>query len=452
MDLSIFKDYDIRGTYPDQLNAEVVGFIGRAIVEYFKPNRVAVGHDMRRSGKELSDALIGVFRNMGIAVDDAGETGTEIAYFLAGTKDFDLVIMISASHNPPNYNGLKIVKKGPVGVNSDSGLFAIRDLVRQDPLPTAKNQGAVTHLDVWSEWKQKVLSLVDTSLLKPLSVVADAGNGMAGKLVPMVFEGLPIKLTPLYFELDGSFPHHVPNPLIETNNADLVAKMRELRADVGLAFDGDADRIFFIDDRGRFVSGTIVTAMLAKNILQKYPGEYILYSAVCGRIVSETVARYGGKSQRVRVGHSYMKNYMRQYHAIFGGEHSGHYYHRDFFNSETGVGTALMVLELISRDGRKFSDIVDEFTKYPASGEINFSVPDTAGTIASIKQSFTDAKTVDELDGLSVWYDDWWFNIRGSHTEPLIRLNVEADTKELLKEKTAMLVEKIKKGNYGKYR
>ncbi len=443
MDLSFFKDYDIRGTYPDQLNAQVVGFIGRAIVEYFKPKRVAVARDMRTSGKELSDALISAFTAMGVAVGDAGETGTEIAYFLAGTADFDLVIMISASHNPPQYNGLKIVKKGPVGVNSDSGLFAIRDLVRQDPLPAAKNPSPVTHLDVWSEWKQKVLSLVDISQLKPLSVVADAGNGMAGKLVPMVFEGLPIRLTPLYFELDGSFPHHVPNPLIETNNADLAAKMREVHADVGLAFDGDADRVFFIDDRGRFVSGTIVTAMLAKNMLKKHPGEYILYSAVCGRIVPETVARYGGKSRRVRVGHSYMKNYMRQYHAIFGGEHSGHYYHRDFFNSETGVGTALMVLELISRDSCKFSEIVDEFAKYPDSGEINFSVPDAAGTITAIKRSFIDAKTVDELDGLSVWYDNWWFNIRGSHTEPLIRLNVEADNHEILQQKTDVLIAQI---------
>lgn len=445
MDLSIFKDYDIRGTYPIQLNAEVVGFIGRAIVEYFKPKSIAVARDMRMSGKELSDALISSFTNLGVAVADAGETGTEIAYFLAGTADFDLVIMISASHNPANYNGLKIVKKGPVGVNSDSGLFAIRDQVRQDPVRATKTPQPVTHIDVWDDWKQKVLTLVDTSVLKPLSVVVDAGNGMAGKLVPMVFEGLPIKLTPLYFELDGSFPHHVPNPLIEANNADIMAKMKELNADVGLAFDGDADRVFFIDDRGRFVSGTTITALLAASILRKHPGEYILYSAVCGRIVPETVARLGGKSRRVRVGHSYMKNYMRQYHAIFGGEHSGHYYHRDFFNSETGVGTALMVLELISRDSCKFSDIVDEFAKYPASGEINFSVPDTAGTISSIKRSFTDAKSVDELDGLSVWYDDWWFNIRGSHTEPLIRLNVEADTKELLKEKTAMLVAKIKK-------
>ena len=445
MDLSIFKDYDIRGTYPDQLNGEVATNIAHAIVRHFKPKTVALCRDMRLSGAEIRDALVASFTSLGVSVADAGETGTEIAYFLAGTADYDLIIMISASHNPPNYNGLKIVLKGPVGVNSDSGLFAVRDRIKEGPLPVAASVGMVTDIDIWDEWRRKVLSLVDVSAIKPLTVVADAGNGMAGTLVPKVFAGLPINLTPVYFELDGTFPHHTPNPLIETNNADLVAKMSELHADVGLAFDGDADRVFFIDDRGRFVSGTIVTALLAHSILKKYPGEYILYSAVCGRIVPETIQASGGKSQRVRVGHSYMKNYMRQYHAIFGGEHSGHYYHRDFFNSETGVGTALMVLELISRDGRKFSEIVDAFAKYPASGEINFTVPDAASTIASIKQSFSDAKSTDELDGLSVWYDDWWFNIRASHTEPLIRLNVEANTKKLLEEKTAMLVEKIKK-------
>ncbi len=445
MDLSIFKDYDIRGMYPDQLNGKVTIAIAHAIVRHFKPKSVAICRDMRVSGAELRDALVVTFTSLGVNVGDAGLTGTEIAYFLAGTTDYDLVIMISASHNPANYNGLKIVQKGPVGVNSDNGLFAVRDLIKKGPLPPAAFAGTVTKIDIWDAWRQKVVSLVDTSALKSLAVVADAGNGMAGKLVPIVFDGLPVKLTPLYFDLDGSFPHHVPNPLIESNNADLVAKMKELHADVGLAFDGDADRVFFIDDRGRFVSGTIVTALLAHSILQKHPGEYILYSAVCGRIVPETVAAAGGESKRVRVGHSYMKNYMRQYHAIFGGEHSGHYYHRDFFNSETGVGTALMVLELISRDGRKFSQLVDEFARYPSSGEINFSVPDTQTTIASMKQSYADAKTIDELDGLSVWYDDWWFNIRASHTEPLIRLNVEADTEALLEEKTAMLVEKIKK-------
>lgn len=445
MDLSIFKDYDIRGTYPDQLNAEVVTAIAHAMVRKFHPASVAVCRDMRMSGAQLRGALVTALTSLGVNVFDAGLTGTEIAYFIAGTKPYDMVIMMSASHNPPQYNGLKIMLKGPVGINSENGLFEVRDLIAQGPLPVAPVAGAISQIDIWGEWKQKVLSLIDAAALKPLRVVADAGNGMAGKLVPLLFDGLPFQLTPLYFKLDGTFPHHTPNPLIEENNKDLIAKMKEVHADVGLAFDGDADRVFFIDDTGRFVSGTVITALLARYFLKKNPGAFILYSAVCGRIVPETVRAAGGQSMRVRVGHSYMKNYMREYNAVFGGEHSGHYYHRDYFFSETGVGTALMILELISVDGRKFSQIVDEFEKYPASGEINFSVADAAGTIANIKKSYTDAKTVDELDGLSVWYDDWWFNIRGSHTEPLIRLNVEANTQELLKEKTAMLVAKIKK-------
>lgn len=443
MDVTIFKDYDIRGTYPDQLNAQVVAAIAHAIVRKFHPASVAVCRDMRISGSELHDALITALTSLGVNIFDTGLTGTEHAYFIAGTKSYDMVVMISASHNPSQYNGLKIMQKGPVGINSDNGLFAIRDCMSEGPLPAAATPGTATLIDIWPEWKQKVRSLVDPASFKPLNVVADAGNGMAGKLVPMIFGGLPFQLTPLYFDLDGTFPHHTPNPLIETNNKDLVAKMREVHADVGLAFDGDADRVFFIDDTGRFVSGTVITALLAKYFLTKNPGAFILYSAVCGRIVPETVKAAGGQSKRVRVGHSYMKNYMREYDAIFGGEHSGHYYHRDYFFSETGVGTALMVLELMSKDGRKFSQIVDEFEKYPASGEMNFTVPDTQSIMNKLQESHTDAASIDTLDGLSVWYSNWWFNVRASHTEPLLRLNIEADTKTILDKETALLVTAI---------
>lgn len=442
-ELSIFKDYDIRGTYPDQLNAEVVTAIAHAIVRKFHPASVAVCRDMRVSGSELRDALMTALATVGVNVFDAGLTGTEIAYFIAGTKPYDMVIMLSASHNPPQYNGLKIMQKGPVSINSDNGLFDVRDLIAQGPMPAVAARGTVTPIDIWPEWKQKVFSLVDRAAFKPLRVVADAGNGMAGKLIPMIFDGLPFQLTPLYFELDGTFPHHTPNPLIEENNKDLVAKMKEVAADVGLAFDGDADRVFFIDDTGRFVSGTVITALLARYFLKKNPGAFILYSAVCGRVVPETVSHAGGQSKRVRVGHSYMKNYMREYNAIFGGEHSGHYYHHDYFFSETGVGTALMVLELISVDGRKFSEIVNEFEKYPASGEINFTVPDTQSIMDKLQASHTDAASVDTLDGLSVWYAGWWFNVRASHTEPLLRLNVEANTKAVLDTQTQSLVTAI---------
>jgi phosphomannomutase len=435
-DLSIFKDYDVRGTYPGQLNGEVARAIGYAIVRKFQPKTVAICRDMRLSGEEIRDGLIEAFTQCGVDVFDAGLTGTEISYFISGTRPYDMSIMISASHNPPQYNGLKIVLRGPVAVSGDSGLKDIKAMLSDGPLPPAAKKGTVTQIDVFEEWRKKVLSFIDPSSLKPLKVVVDAGNGMAGKLVPLIFEGLPLKVTPLYFELDGHFPNHTPNPLIETNNKDLVAKMKEVGADIGLTFDGDADRVFFIDNTGRFVSGTIITALLARHMLEKHPGEYVLYSAVCGRIVPQTIEKYGGKYERVRVGHSFMKNYMRKYHAIFAGEHSGHYYHRDFFNSESGVLTALMVLSLLSNDGRKFSEIVHELDRYPGSGEINFEVKDIPAAVAAIRASFTDADTVDELDGLSIWYKTYWINVRASKTEPLLRLNVEADTKEILESKT----------------
>ena len=435
-DLSMFKDYDVRGTYPGQLNGEVAKAIGYAIVRKFKPATVAICRDMRLSGEEIRDGLIEAFTNCGVDVFDAGLTGTENSYFISGTRPYDMSIMISASHNPPQYNGMKIVLKGPIAVSGDSGLSDIKAMVNDPPPPAGAVKGTVTQIDIFKEWREKVLSLVDLPSLKPLKVVVDAGNGMAGKLVPLIFDGLPMQVTPLYFELDGTFPNHTPNPLIETNNKDLVAKMKEVGADIGLTFDGDADRVFFIDDTGRFVSGTIITALLARLMLQNHPGEYVLYSAVCGRIVPETIQKYGGKYERVRVGHSFMKNYMRKYHGIFAGEHSGHYYHRDFFNSESGVLTALMVLSLLSNDGRKFSEIVHELDKYPGSGEINFEINDIPKATQAIRDHFNDADTVDELDGLSIWYKTFWINLRASKTEPLLRLNVEADNQALLDEKT----------------
>lgn len=436
----MFKDYDVRGTYPEQLNGEVAKAIGFAIVKKFHPKTVAICRDMRLSGGEIRDGLIAAFSHCGVNVFDAGLTGTEQSYFISGTRDYDMSIMISASHNPPQYNGLKIVLKGPIAVSGDSGLAEIKAMVNDEPPAKADTVGTVTQIDVFGEWREKVLSLVDLPSLKPLKIVVDAGNGMAGKLVPKIFDGLPFDITPLYFDLDGHFPNHTPNPLVETNNKDLVAKMKEVGADIGLTFDGDADRVFFVDDTGRFVSGTLVTALLSRLILKTHPGEYILYSAVCGRVVPQTIEKFGGKYERVRVGHSFMKNFMRKFHAIFAGEHSGHYYHRDFFNSESGVLTALMMLSLIAHDGRKFSEIVHDLDIYPASGELNYAIADIPAAMEAIRTHFSDATSVDELDGLSIWYKDFWINVRSSKTEPLLRLNVEADTAEILKTRTDELV------------
>jgi len=443
IDLSIFKDYDVRGTYPNQINGETAQAIAHAIVRKFQPKTIAICRDMRLSGEEIKDNLVKIFTMLGVDVVDVGLVGTEMQYYVAGTYPYDLVLMISASHNPPEYNGLKVVKKGPIAVTSDSGLYEVRDLIAQGSLPAAATSGKVTNLDVMDEWRKKVLSLIDVSALKPLSVVIDAGNGMAGKLVPKAFEGLPTKVTSLYFELDGHFPNHVPNPLIEKNTVDLKKKILEIGADVGLTFDGDADRMFLVDDKGRMVSGTITTALLAKYILKKHPGELILYNAICGRIVPKIIEENGGKSKRVRVGHSYIKTYMRETGAIFAGEHSGHYYFRDYFLAESGVLTALMVLSLLSTQDKKLSQLVDELDVYPASGEINFVVSDIPAVVDAIRNGFSDAVSKDEIDGISVWYKDYWFNVRASKTEPLLRLNVEADTKEILDAKTKELVVKI---------
>lgn len=443
LDLSIFKDYDVRGTYPDKINGQIVSAIAHAIVRKFQPKTIAVCRDMRLSGQELFDGFSSVFTSLGVDVFDAGLVGTEMQYYIAGTKPYDLVIMISASHNPPEYNGFKLVKKGPIAITSDSGLYDVRDLISLGPLPISEKKGEVTKINVDNDWKEKVRSLVDISKLKPLSVVVDAGNGMAGKLVPNVFKNLPMIVTPLYFDLDGHFPNHVPNPLIEKNNESLISEIKELKADVGLTFDGDADRIFLIDDLGRFVSGTITTAILARYFLKKYPGELILYNAICGRIVPQTIKKFGGKSKRVRVGHSYIKRYMRETGAIFCGEHSGHYFYRDFFMAESGVLTALLVLSLLSQENKKLSELVDELNIYPASGEINFVVDDIPGVVNQIKTGFPDAKSIDELDGVSVWYKNFWFNVRASKTEPLLRLNVEADNKNILEVKTQQLIAKI---------
>ncbi|HCM82782.1 MAG: Phosphomannomutase [Candidatus Gottesmanbacteria bacterium GW2011_GWA2_44_17] len=443
IDLTIFKDYDIRGVYPTQINVKVFTAIAYAIVRQFQPKTVAICRDMRLSSQKIRDSLVDVFTTLGIDVFDAGLAGTENQYFIAGTKDYDLVIMISASHNPPEYNGMKVVKKGPVAVSGDSGLYAVRDQIKNGPLPPAVKKGIVTNIDLWNEWKQKIHSIVNTSLLKPLKVVADAGNGMAGKIVPYALEGTPIQLTPLFFQLDGHFPNHVPNPLIPENNKAGQEKILEIRADVGVTFDGDADRMFLIDDKGRFVPGTITTALLARYILENHPGETVLYNAICGRIVPHVIEQYKGKAIRVRVGHSPIKLKMRETNAIFAGEHSGHYYYRDYYCAESGILSALMIFALLSKSDRKLSELVDELNIYPSSGEINFSVSDIPSVLSAIKAAYADAVSTDELDGVSVWYPTYWFNFRPSKTEQLLRMNIEADTADILKQKTDELLSKM---------
>lgn len=440
----IFKDYDIRAVVDTELDTEGVERIARSIVEYCKPTTVAVGRDMRTSGDAWHQALTAGFTKRGVNVIDLGLIATDMTYFAAGTLDVDLAVMISASHNPPQYNGFKLVKRGAEGISGDSGIYAIRDIALSDQeLPDADTQGSIKQLDTMQDWIKHALSMIDPAAVKPLSVVIDAGNGMAGKIIPAIESSLPIKVTPLYFELDGTFPNHLANPLLEETHGPIKEAIASHKADLGIMFDGDGDRMFLLDEKGRFISGTITTALVANQMLKKNPGSTILYNAICGRVVPELVEKMGGKSVRVRVGHALIKRDMRTHDAVFAGEHSGHYYFRDNFSADSGLIAALVVLELMSETGKKLSELVDEYDTYPASGEINFSVEDKEGMMKALATEHADATSIDWLDGVSIWYPEWWANVRPSNTQPVLRLNVEASNQAILAEKTALLIEFI---------
>lgn len=444
LDPKIFRDYDIRAIAGEQIDAEGVARITKAIIKIFSPKSVQVGRDMRVTSPEYQKAMIDTFLEYGVDVVDLGLTSTDMLYFAAGKFDEDLAINVSASHNPKEYNGLKMVKKGAVAISGDSGIYEIRDLAcSEDEINLDDNEkGHLTTRDIMSEWIDHVLSFVDLSKMKDFNVVIDTGNGMAGHFLPHLEEKLPWKVTRLYYELDGTFPNHPASPIEPENMEDCVKETLEVKADVGMAFDGDGDRVFLVDEKSRIVSGTVMTAIIAENILQKNPGETILYNAIVGRIVPEIVSKNGGKSERVRVGHTLIKEKMRALNAIFCGEHSGHYYFRDNFFADSAIIAALLVLELMSEKGKKLSELVEEYDKYFASGEINFKVEEKQAVMKKIEAVYKDkADSIDWLDGVTVWFDDWWFNVRPSNTEPLLRLNIEADSKELLENKKTELVE-----------
>lgn len=435
IDPSIFKDYDIRGIYPAQINKDVAARIGQGIVEFFKVREVAVGRDMRISSPELFRGLTGGIRSTGCSVVDLGLISTCMHWFASGHYRFPVSVMISASHNPPEYNGFKLARAGAIAVSGESGIFALRDMISGDWQPKIATQGGLETKDIMRDWIEHAFSFIDVHNVKPLKVVVDAGNGMAGLVFPEVARKLPLKITPLFFELDGSFPNHIPNPLKEENLARLKTEVRKNKADLGIAFDGDGDRAVLTDEQGRTISGTILTAMIAKTLLAKNPGATILYNVIVGRVVPETIEKFGGKPLRFRVGHSPIKQKMRQADVLFGGEHSYHFFFKENYYADSGLIAALVLLELISGDGRPLSEIVREFDKYPASGEINFKAQDSQKIVEAVKKDFGDAEK-DEIDGITVWYENWWFNVRASHTEPLVRLNIEADSKDLLRQKT----------------
>ncbi|MFI1888011.1 phosphomannomutase/phosphoglucomutase [Streptomyces jumonjinensis] len=437
-DLSqIVKAYDVRGVVPDQWDEALAELFGAAFVQVTDADAIVVGHDMRPSSPGLSGAFARGAAARGADVTLIGLCSTDQLYFASGHLGLPGA-MFTASHNPAQYNGIKMCRAGAAPVGQDTGLADIRALVERwsaegAPEPVAE-RGTVTERDTLVEYAAYLLSLVDLSEMRPLKVVVDAGNGMGGHTVPTVFESLPVTVVPMYFELDGTFPNHEANPLDPANIVDLQERVRAEKADLGLAFDGDADRCFVVDERGEGISPSAITALVAARELAKHPGGTVIHNLITSWSVPEVVKEMGGSPVRTRVGHSFIKQEMARTGAIFGGEHSAHYYFRDFWNADTGMLAALHVLAALGTQEGPLSELVAQYDRYRGSGEINSTVDDQAARTAAVRAAFASRPgvTLDELDGLTVTAADWWFNLRPSNTEPLLRLNVEARDTETL--------------------
>jgi phosphomannomutase len=422
---TIFKAYDVRGIYPDELDESVAKKIGNAFARFTAASTVVVGHDMRPSSIPLSQAFVEGATLAGADVVDVGLASTDLVYFASGRLDAPAA-MFTASHNPARYNGIKMCRASAAPVGEATGLVQIKEAVAAGLVERAEEAGQVEHRDLLGEFADHVRSFVDTSLLRPLRVVADTANGMGGLIVPAVFAGLPFDVEVLFPELDGTFPNHPADPIQPENLVSLQKAVLDAGADVGLAFDGDADRVFLVDDRAQLVSGSTTTALVAKTILEKTgPGESVVYNLICSKAVPEIVSEMGGTPIRSRVGHSFIKQVMAETGAVFGGEHSGHYYFRDNWRADSGIIAAMMVLEQLSRSSMPLSELRKPVERYVQSGEINTKVSDPPAVIERVASAFPDADQ-DHLDGLTVDLGDWWFNLRASNTEPLLRLNVEA--------------------------
>jgi phosphomannomutase len=425
---AIFKAYDVRGTVPDQLDAGLCRAIGAAFARFAKDTegatRVLVGRDMRPTGAEFAGAFAEGVQGQGLHVVDLGLASTDLVYFASGRLGAPAA-MFTASHNPANYNGIKFCLTGARAVGQDTGLDRIKETVRAGITDAPTEPGSLSGIDLLDDFAEHVRSFIDLSALVPLKVVADTANGMGGLVVPAVFAKLPFELDLLYGELDGSFPNHPADPIQIENQADLRARVLATGADVGLAFDGDADRVFVVDELGEPISGSTTTAMVAAGILEKEPGATILHNLICSKAVPEIVRERGGTPVRTKVGHSFIKAIMADTGAAFGGEHSAHYYFRDNWRADSGLIAAMHVLEQRSRAGVPLSELRKPFDRYAMSGEINTKVDDPLVVIEHVAGAFPDAEQ-DRLDGLTVDLGSWWFNLRPSNTEPLLRLNLEA--------------------------
>jgi len=438
----IFKAYDVRGVVPDELDANIARRIGAAFAEWTNLPAILLGRDSRISSPELAAAITEGATSVGVNVVDLGLASTDLVYFASGSLDLPAV-MLTASHNPKNYNGLKFCMPGARPVGEDSGLREIRAIVERGDLPPATTKGTVSQRDLLEPYTEHVLSFVDIPAMRPMTVAVDTANGMGGLVVPAVMARLPVTLHHLYAELDGTFPNHPADPLDPENQKDLKAAVLEHHADVGLAFDGDADRVFLVDEKAEDVSGSLLTALVARAMLRQEPGAKIVHNLICSWIVPESIRAEGGEPIRTRVGHSFIKQVMAETGAIFGGEHSGHYYFRKNYRADSGLIAAVVAMGELSSAGAPLSEVLAPFRKYFDSGEINSRVDDPKAKVEQIAAALADGRQ-DRLDGLTVEYPDWWFNVRPSNTEPLLRLNVEATTAELLARKTAMMLDLIR--------
>lgn len=442
---AIFKAYDVRGVYPDQIDERLARAVGSAFATFTKAPRVVIARDMRPSGSALCQAFAEGARAVGTQVVDVGLASTDFLYYASGHLDVPGA-MFTASHNPAKYNGIKMCLAGAKPIGVESGLVDIEKLTNEFyAAPAQGHLAGLTDIDLMFAWVAHVHSFVDLAALRPLKIVCDTANGMGGFIVPKIFANLPFEVEIMYEELDGTFPNHPADPLNPDNIRDLQRRVLETGADIGLAFDGDADRVFLVDEKAQPVSGSTTTAMVAIAMLRRFPGATILYNLICSKSVPEVIEEAGGIPIRTRVGHSYIKQKMAETDAVFGGEHSGHYYYRDNFRADSGIITALIVLELMSQTGLKLSELSGPLERYSDSGEINTEVASPAATVASIAATLKEkGVSVDELDGLTADYGTWWFNLRPSNTEPLLRLNVEAPNDQECEQRVQEVLAMIK--------
>ena len=443
----IFKAYDVRGVYGQNLTEEVAYKIGRAFVYFLKCRNIVVGIDMRISSPKLSKAFMKGVIEQGANAIFIGQVCTDAVYFASGFLKKPAV-MFTASHNPAQYNGIKFCKAEAVPVNDDTGLKNIKSIAEIESYKKIKikKKGKIIKKDILKQYVKHVRRFIDAKKLTKLKVAVDAGNGMAGKIIPLVYKGLPVTIVPLYFKLDGTFPNHPADPSRYENLVDVQKAVKKNKCDFGMAFDGDADRIFFIDENGIVINSSLISALIIKNILSKKKREKIIYNAVCSRIVPDTIMKYNGIPIIERVGHSFIKDTMRKTKSLFACEHSAHFYYRENYRADSGIITSLIVSEIISKENKKLSELLEEFKKYSTIEETSIEVKDKGAKLAEIEHIYSkqNPKNISKLDGITIEFEDWWFNVRPSNTEPLLRLNLEANSEELMREKKEELLAAIK--------